>query len=389
MKKIIGKQAITHNLHQHYDEIKSYHKKKDFINSSFYSSHKNELNNVINGLEWDNTISKATFKDTIRVVSWNIERGKQLDNIITFFKEDSELSKADIILAIECDNGMGRTDNRNVTKELAEALGMNYCFAPSYLVLGKGAIGETTHQTKNTTALHGTAILSKYPIELAQGIDVPPVKEVFHSSEKRLGCKKGLVAKINLGNKSIALGAIHIDLSSTATDRANQLEAVLKSLPKTDMQIVGGDFNCSTFNSRKKGELFLQIISKFITVKFSGIIEHYMTPELKFDKPLFDKIIEFGFDFDSFNDKTKGTLYFDINDEITHEKSSKILPPFLLRNLKRRLQPWNGCVPLKLDWIVGKDCIAINAQTIEKPEVNKVLLSDHNPIWVDLNVNKP
>jgi len=380
MKKIIGKQLLTHNLHQHYDEITSYKKKKDFIQSVFYTTHKNEINTIINGLEWDNTLSDVKPKDTFRVISWNIEREKELDNLITFFKADLELSKADIILVIECDNGMGRTNNRNVTKELAEALGMNYCFTPSYLVLGKGAIGETTHQTKNTTALHGTAILSKYPIEIAQGIDVPPVKEVFHSSEKRLGCKKGLMAKVNVGNKSIALGAIHIDLSSTATDRANQLEAVLKALPKADMQLVSGDFNCSTFNIRKKGELAMQVITKFFTVGFKGAIKHYMTPELKFDKLMFDRLLNYGFDFEFYNDRSKGTLYFDINNLITNEKTNKFIPAFFIRYLERKLRPWNGCVPLKIDWLAGKNYQPSNPQTIERPAINNKLLSDHNPI---------
>ncbi len=203
MKNLPGTHYIQHNLQPSYDEIKSYKKKKDFINSPFYSTHKTEINNCINGLEWDNTLStNCSPKEELRIVSWNIERGKQLDEIIQYLKENNELSEADIILAIECDNGMGRTNNRNVTKELAETLKMNYCFSPSYLVLGKGAIGETDHTSKNTKALHGTSILSRYHIQKAEGIHVPPVKEVFHSSEKRLGTKKGLVAQVLVGSNT-------------------------------------------------------------------------------------------------------------------------------------------------------------------------------------------
>ena len=32
------------------------------------------------------------------------------------------------------------------------------------------------------------------------------------------------------------------------------------------------------------------------------------------------------------------------------EKSNKYIAP-VLRYLDRKLKPWNGCVPLKLDWI--------------------------------------
>lgn len=380
--------TIQHNLQTYFEEIKTFQKKKDFLNSKLYLSLEKEINGVINGLEWDNSISKKSpFKETIRVVSWNIERGKQIDNIIEFFNNDPELSKADIILAIECDNGMGRTSNRNISKELADALSLNYCFAPSYLVLDKGALGETEHQTKNTTALHGTTIFSKFPILNAKSIEVPPVKEVFHSSEKRLGCKKGLIAEIEIGKTTLSFGAIHIDLSSTAKDRANQLETIVSNLPKTDIQIIGGDWNCGTFNLRRKWEILTQALSKLLTIGFTGAIEHYMTPELKFEKPLFKMLIDNGFTFNNYNDRSKGTIYFDVNDMLTNEKTKKFVPSFLLKELERRLMPWNGCVPLKIDWLTGKGANVLAAHTIEKPIRNDIPLSDHNPIYIDIKLN--
>ena len=92
----------------------------------------------------------------------------------------------------------------------------------------------------------------------------------------------------------------------------------------------------------------------------------------------------FVFDFENFNDRKKGTLYFDVNDLLTNEKSKKFVPPFFLRYLDRKLKPWNGCVPLKIDWLAGKNVIAKNPQTIEKPKENNTFLSDHNPIFVDI-----
>lgn len=388
MKLTIDKHYINHNLNVYYNEIKSFSKKKVFLSSPFYASHHKEINEVINGLEWDNTLSKSSpNKEKLRIVSWNIERGKQLDYLIDYFKTEEELAKADVILVIETDNGMGRTKNRNVAKELAEKLQFNYCFSPSYLVLGKGAIGETEHSDQNTLALHGTAILSKYPILFATGIEVPPVKEVFHSSEKRLGCKKGLVAQIEVNNKTISFGAIHIDLSSTAQDRANQLGAIISALPKSDTQIVGGDWNCCTFNLRRKWEIITQSFGKLVTIGFAGAIQHYMTPELKFEKPLFNLLTQKGFEYNSYNDRNKGTLYFDMNDVLTNEKTMKFIPKFLVNELERRLRPWNGCVPLKIDWLAGKGVKATNAQTIEKPQTNNTRLSDHNPIYVDIDLS--
>ena len=387
MKLVADKHDINHNLNVYYNEIKSFSKKKTFLNSPFYTSHHKAISEVINGLEWDNTLSQNfSNKEKLRIVSWNIERGKQLPHLIDYFNEDSELAKADVILVIETDNGMGRTKNRNVARELAEALRMNYCYSPSYLVLGKGDIGETEHSAQNTLALHGTAVLSKYPIQFADGIEVPPVKEVFHSSEKRLGCKKGLVAQIEVNNKTISFGAIHIDLSSTAQDRADQLGAVINALPNSDIQIVGGDWNCGTFNLRRKWEIITQSFGKLVTIGFAGAIEHYMTPELKFEKPLFNLLTEKGFEYNNYNDRNKGTLYFDMNDMLTNEKTAKFIPNFLVKELDRRLKPWNGCVPLKIDWLAGKGAKPINAQTIEKPQINNTRLSDHNPIYVDIEL---
>lgn len=388
MLQLKEKNYLQHNLQLHYEEIKSFKKKSTFLKSSCYSQIKTELNHILNGLEWDNTLSaKNESTKEIRIVSWNIERGKQLDGIINYFRENPELSKADVVLVIECDNGMGRTSNRNVARELAESIGMNYCFAPSYLVLGKGALGETNHDEENTTSLHGTAILSKFPIGFAKSVDVPPVKEVFHSSEKRLGCKKGLIAQIQLGNTTIGLGAIHVDLSSDAIDRAKQLNAVINEIPASDIQLIGGDFNCSTFNLRTKWRLFKQIVQKYFTVGFNGAIENYMTPEKIFDKPMFDTLLKKGFDFNSFNNREKGTIYFDINDLLHSEKTKKFVPPFFMRYLERKLRPWNGCVPLKIDWFAGKGGLVVNSDTIERPTHQNILLSDHNPIFIDLKLN--
>lgn len=387
MKRIEGKQFIHHHLHPYYEEIKSFKKKKDFMKSPFFARHKEEIEAVIDGLEWDTTLSNSQPKETIRVVTWNIERGKQLEGIIQFFKDDKELAEADIIIAIEVDNGMGRTANKNIAKALAEALKMNYCFSPSYLVLGKGALGETNHDVPNTESLHGTAILSKFPIVAAKGVKVPPVKEVFHSSEKRLGTKKGLVAEIKVGSKTIAVGGIHIDLSSTFLDRANQLATLLEAFPEADIQVVGGDFNCSTFDLRKKTKVASQIIKKFYTIGFTRSIEHYMTPEIKFDKPMFDVLLEKGFDYESYNDREIGTLYFDVSDMLTNEKSKTFVPRWLLKELHRRVKPWNGCVPLKLDWLAGKGAKATKAKTIRLSKKNGIMLSDHNPIFVDLLLN--
>ncbi len=107
MKLLEGKHKLKHNLHTHYDTIKSFSKKKQFLKSDFYNIHHEEITQVIDGLEWDNSIATCNpLKEGLRIVSWNIERGLQLDGLIDYFKTNVELSQADVILAIETDNGM-------------------------------------------------------------------------------------------------------------------------------------------------------------------------------------------------------------------------------------------------------------------------------------------
>ena len=96
--------------------------------------------------------------------------------------------------------------------------------------------------------------------------------------------------------------------------------------------------------------------------------------------------MQHGFDYESYNDRSKGTIYFDVNDLLHNEKAKKFVPAFLLRELERRLRPWNGVVPLKIDWLAGKGGKVTNAQTIEKPQKNGILLSDHNLIYIDLDI---
>ena len=163
--------------------------------------------------------------------------------------------------------------------------------------------------------------------------------------------------------------------------------AVLNELPKADIALLGGDWNCSTFNMRTKGELVAQILYKIFFVGVIKSIKHYMTPELKFDKPIFELLIKKGFDYNSYNDRKKGTIYFEVNNMLTQNKTNTFIPQFLINYILIKVSPWKGLLPLKIDWLAGKGGSVSNAQTIERPTVNNVLLSDHNLIYVDLKLS--
>ena len=116
-------------------------------------------------------------------------------------------SEADVFLLSEVDVGLGRSGNRNVARELAEALGMSYAFGVSYLALTDD-FGENAAGLENTLALSGAAILSRHPIGRVENIDLPEIRDKFHSSEKRLGKKRALLAEIVPARRAARRGGL-------------------------------------------------------------------------------------------------------------------------------------------------------------------------------------
>jgi hypothetical protein len=112
-----------------------------------------------------------------RVVAWNIERGRQFPAQLELFRSHPYLSQADVVLLTEADAGMARSGNQMVAEALARELGMAVAFAPCYIAFGKGSGVERDTGGENTFALHGNALLSRYPISgvrqipLVNGVD--------------------------------------------------------------------------------------------------------------------------------------------------------------------------------------------------------------------------
>lgn len=65
----------------------------------------------------------------IKAIQWNIERGYKLDQIITTLARH----QADIICLQELDIDCERTGNKNIPKEIAEALKMNCVYVTEFV----------------------------------------------------------------------------------------------------------------------------------------------------------------------------------------------------------------------------------------------------------------
>lgn len=392
----IPEQTLTHNLEPHFDTIKSFTTLESLQASTFYKEHGAEIERVAHGVAWCNTMpAPTTTPEHIRVVAWNIERGLKIDGVIHLLKNNPTLAKADILLITEADIGMGRTDNRNIPQEIADAVNMNYLFANCFLALEKGDIGEQSHDLANTLSLHGICILSKFPIQAYKSVSLPMFKDIFNDLEKRLGSRKGLICTIPIGKRTLTFSVIHIELATSAAQRGQQVQTLLQALPNaTDSILIGGDFNTITYDLRSKKHLFASFCYKAF-FGFHRVIRHHMAPDKHFEKSLFDHFIHHGFDYNTPNDRTMGTLYYDINDPIIESKLRQYrIPKTFLRILRFKLKRYNGRIPMRLDWFAGKNIGVITQpksgveppQVIDTPMWQGQPVSDHSPIVLDLEI---
>jgi len=52
--------------------------------------------------------------------------------------------------------------------------------------------------------------------------------------------------------------------------------------------------------------------------------------------------------------------------------------------LQRRLRPWNGIVPARLDWFAGRGVTPLSSAVVDARDATGRPLSDHAAIVVDL-----
>ena len=261
--------------------------------------------------------TRAARRKSLRVATWNIERGLEFDavkaaltndqrffrrlrpaqrgsrfNLASILEQAAELSRADIIVLNEVDWGLKRTDYRNVVKELAAAMQMNYAFGVEFvevdpLTLGTETLeGETSADKEEiiqhlavdksrTLGLHGTAILSRFPLRntrivrfVKQGHDWyldekngvsklekgkrKGAKLVFGEKilrEVRRGGRMMLVAEIsnpNIPGGELTVVATHLEGKAKPSERLDQLEEVLRHIRNVDHPVIlAGDMNTS------------------------------------------------------------------------------------------------------------------------------------------------
>jgi len=251
----------------------------------------------------------------IRVAQWNIERGLEYHALEAVFESEERVSAlldpikfplgsaarqeildqsaalraADVIILNEVDWGLSRSEYRNIAADLAAKKGWNFAFGVEFVELSPVRRNQTSLDmalaaklpaealdTERYKGLHGTAILSRFPLENVRllpfeeqlydwfeaekkGVSFVEkakrklVKEVFLAEalmEVRRGGRMMLIADITdprfpAGRATIV--ATHLESRTSPKGRQAQLDELLEKIKTIkNPVIVAGDMNTST-----------------------------------------------------------------------------------------------------------------------------------------------
>lgn len=263
---------------------------------------------------------------TLRVVYWNIERGLELDDIKLFLTDkdrfmakvavernhakesgkrirqvDMEkipqdieaLKAADLWILNEVDWGVKRTEYREVIRELGETLNMNWAYGVEFLEIDPKQLGSDTfddgeseqdrrqllevfHIDKDRLrALHGNAVLSRYPIRSARLVPFTVGYDWFQESKIRpleKGKRKAavligedLLREVRRGQRttlfvdldvpgapgqSLTVASTHLENRAKPKIRRQQMQELLKEIHDISHPVVvAGDLNTTGSDS--------------------------------------------------------------------------------------------------------------------------------------------
>jgi endonuclease/exonuclease/phosphatase family metal-dependent hydrolase len=264
---------------------------------------------------------------SLRVACWNIERGLELDDIQLFLtdkdrfmaKMDEERKKAkesgqkvravalekipeeieilkaaDVWILNEVDWGVKRSQYREVVRELAETLNMNWAYGVEFLEIDSKQLGTDTfedHESEEARqqllelfrvdqdrirALHGNAVLSRYPIRAARLVPFKAQYDWFNGEKKITALEKGkrkaatligedLQREMRRGGRmtlfvdldvpelpghTLTVAATHLENRAKPKVRRQQLEELLSHVNETSNPVViAGDLNTTGADS--------------------------------------------------------------------------------------------------------------------------------------------
>jgi len=384
-------ELLEHDLRQYFGELLQFESTRELAASPVLAKIRPEATRILNSIVVGNG-GKESVGDRAHVsaVAWNIERGNQLDGIVDALKKHDQLREMDLLLLTELDHGMARSGNRNVAKEIAASLDLNYAFAPVYIALQKGSGVESAVEGENTNSIHGLAMFSKFPMRNIHAVPLPNGKDKMWGKEKRLGHLRALFADIEHPTGIFRAVTVHLDAHCSRAHRRLQMKIILDhldTLPEMPT-IIGGDWNTTGFNSQSSTRAILGYWRRVFMGPKNVAKNHLPHPENFFEKPMFDDIERRGYEFRKFNELGVGTLHYDVGSIEKNTNLRDWVPAWCFPFIFWAAGRVGGRVSGRLDWFAGRGIEAAGSpKTIgELTTADGTPLSDHDAISLDFRL---
>jgi len=275
---------------------------------------------------------------------------------------------------------MARAGNRDVTADLARALGRHGVWVPLFLetTLGRDDDLTTVGDRRNEESLFGVAILSRWPIGAVRIVDLPSPAATQFDFERMLGRNVGLIAEVLRPGAPFVAVSAHLEVHRTRHYRAAQMRVILDALREEKRPVVfAGDWNTHTFDRA----LWHSALSGALTMLLptTTLATRLLRPDRgPWHEPLFDLLRAEGFVWERFVDYAPTLrLRLDRIDEAAFARR-------LLGPLGHAIQRWGEHRgQLRLDWFAGRGWKGGSGVTVGGLD-GPGRASDHAPIAATL-----
>jgi endonuclease/exonuclease/phosphatase family metal-dependent hydrolase len=184
----------------------------------------------------------------LRVVSYNVHLGDDPAGLAAAILADPAVAVGDVFLIQEEEDHFA--EERNRTAQLAEQLDLHWIYVPARV---------------RVEATHGLSILSRFPIETPQVMDLPPTE----GFDTRIAIR----ADIAIGEARVPVVDVHLDVRLNITDRILQLRPAVIDLPEA--VIVAGDYNTNPY-LWQDGKIPLFPTAQIVDTDQAPILDDYM-----------------------------------------------------------------------------------------------------------------
>ncbi len=189
------------------------------------------------------TAKRDSNLKSVRVVTWNIERGTELDKILA----GMTAHPAELLLLQEVDWNASRSGERDIAEELARRLGLNGAYAIEF---------EELSQEHGQPAYIGQATLTRLPVinsrvlrfERQSGFWKPRswIPSSVPLMQRRRGNRIALITELMLGGRLLVVYNAHLESRSAGPIQEHQLDEMLSDSERYPPQtaiLLGGDLN--------------------------------------------------------------------------------------------------------------------------------------------------